>query len=195
MSSEVKAKRLMPDAFNLGKSITSTIGHAMMYLKSDEFSHLPGRKVMGFRLPEWQRGLVWTEEQDIRLIESIWKGIPIGTYSYVQNDDVKTDGLLIDGQQRLYAIECYLKDEFPVLGYYWSELTPVDRRVFSVSRSFPCYIVESSDEEFLRGYYDLMNFGGTAHDPGQRASRDATSSARNDDALDDGHNEAPSFRP
>ena len=34
-----------------------------------------------FRLPEFQRPAVWSQAQEARLIESVWRGIPIGTYS------------------------------------------------------------------------------------------------------------------
>lgn len=155
-------ERLMPNPYQLGQHCQTTIMHVTgnrIYAGPDFY----GRKVMGFRLPEWQRPLVWTEAQMIRLIESIWRGIPIGSYSYVENDDLTTDGLLIDGQQRMYALERYFDNRFTVLGYFWNQLTRVDQRAFLVSRHFPCYIVRSSDEIFLREYYNLMNFGGTAH--------------------------------
>lgn len=38
------------------------------------------RRLAGFILPPFQRPPVWTEEQKVRLIESIWDGIPTGSY-------------------------------------------------------------------------------------------------------------------
>lgn len=161
---------IMPRPYQLGQHMQATMGHAALIAQNDHYAHMPERKVMGFRLPTWQRPLVWTTAQMIRLIESIWRGVPIGTYSYVQNDDPATDGLLIDGQQRMASIEMYLAGGFPVLGHRWGDLTKSDHRAFMSSRQFPCYVVNSSDETFLRGYYDLMNFGGVAHVDGQQAS-------------------------
>lgn len=128
------------------------------------------RVVMGYFLPTWQRPLVWTEEQKVRLIESAWKGLSIGTYTYNRARlGSPYDNLLIDGQQRLHAIECYLNDEFPVFGYRWSEVTKVDRRVWEMTIHFRSYITETENETYLRDYYNLMNFGGTAHKETERA--------------------------
>ena len=83
---------------------------------------------------------------------------------------VANDGLLIDGQQRLRSLERYLDGEFPVFGYRWSEVTIVDRRFFEMSTIFACYVTETEDEDYLRSYYDMTNFGGTAHTEDQRAA-------------------------
>lgn len=157
----------MPPRVRLGEMIQATVMNATHYSRHND--HTAERMVLGFRLPYWQRPLVWSDSQMISFLESLWLGIPVGTYSYVQNHDPKTDGLLIDGQQRMTAIERYINDGFPVFGYHWSQVTQTDRRRFEVSTVWPCYIVSSSDEEYLKSYYNLMNFGGTAHTEGQRA--------------------------
>src|SRR5690606_28851260 len=128
------------------------------------------RQVLGFFLPPWQRGLVWTREQNISLLESAWRGIGIGTFTYNDADiEHPLDNLLIDGQQRMNALELYFNDEFPVFGYKWSEVTDVDRRLFLYSIPFPSYSLRSHDEQELRNYYNLMNFGGVAHKDGEQA--------------------------
>lgn len=38
------------------------------------------RFVMGFPLPAWQRPLIWTPDQKVRFILSIWSGVDIGSY-------------------------------------------------------------------------------------------------------------------
>lgn len=78
--------------------------------------------------------------------------------------------MLIDGQQRMSAIESYLNDEFPVFGWRWSELTDADRREWKLTIIFANYMTTSEDEDFLKSYYDLMNFGGTAHTESERAT-------------------------
>jgi hypothetical protein len=52
----------------------------------------------------------------------------------------------------------------------WSELSTPEQRAFK-SRHFHCYITKSHDDSYLRSYYDLMNFGGVAHEESQRATR------------------------
>jgi len=162
----------MPEPVRLGEILQTTVGHAMHMRGRDDDYGTGNRRVMGFQLPTWQRPLVWTEAQMVRFMESVWLGLPIGTYSYNQViGHPALDGLLIDGQQRMFAIQKYLDDAFPVFGWRWSEVTKPDRRRLEMSTSFPCYITKSTDENYLRSYYDMMNFGGVAHTEDQRATR------------------------
>jgi len=165
--------RLMPEPMNLGQHMSSVVGQSIFEREKWVEAGAPQlspRMVMGYRLPSWQRPFVWTEAQKIKLIESIWLGLNIGTYTFNRTrGEHEYDNLLIDGQQRMKAIEEYLTDGFKVFGYFWSETTPVDKRGFSNSRHFHCYITSSTDDAYLRSYYNMMNFGGTAHEEGQRA--------------------------
>lgn len=168
--------RLMPERVRLGTSATTTLAHCMGRLRewkdNPEQANPHGlRTVMGFNLPRWQRGLVWSLAQKVSFIESVWKGVPIGTYTYnVAPLGHELDYILIDGQQRMDAIHRYINDEFKVLGYLWSEVTVLDKRIWSWSTVFSSYQTETTDEDYLRGYYDLMNFGGTPHKEAERAS-------------------------
>lgn len=168
--------RVMPKRVDLGKSYASTMSLPMAQQQNfvaDEYGvgNPSGlRVVMGYFLPTWQRGLVWTEAQKVSFIESAWKGLNLGTYTYNRAAlGSRFDNLLIDGQQRLNAVECYLNDEFPVFGYRWSEVTKVDRRFWEMSTHFTSYVTETEDEQYLREYYNLTNFGGTAHKETERA--------------------------
>lgn len=143
------------------------------------------RFVMGFPLPAWQRPLVWTPEQKVRFIQSIWSGVDVG--SYMVNDQYEFINLgregthyrefseiLLDGQQRLSAIEGYLLNEFAVPDVggtprYWGDLPKIERRRFG-SHHFARANIKSWDEHQLRLAYDLRAFGGTAHTDDQRAA-------------------------
>ena len=167
------AKRVMPERLYLGSSWNTVMSLPMAqkssYGKGEVMFPRGPRVVMGFQLPEWQRPLVWSTGQKISFIESLWKGVPVGTWTFNRSyKNRKLDDLLIDGQQRLNAIECYLDDGFSVLGYHFSEVTRIDRRFFDCL-TFPSYITETEDEEYLKGYYNMMNFSGTAHTEDQRA--------------------------
>lgn len=164
-------ERKMPPKFYLGEQASGIIGAVINNRKDSFFLNVNKRPtVMGFILPEWQRGRVWSQAQSISLIESIWRGIPIGTYTYNQCEDSNSpyDGLLIDGQQRMFAIQDYIDDKFKVMGYFFSELTTYDVRDFKI-RHFASYIYKSENEEDLKSYYNLMNFGGVAHKDGEQA--------------------------
>lgn len=169
-------KRRMPDRLDLGRHYSSTMAGPMG--RRREFSADPYktgnplglRVVMGFFLPTWQRQLVWTRDQKVKFIESAWRGLSLGTYTYNQASlGSPYDNLLIDGQQRMNAIEDYLDDAFPVFGYRWSDVTIVDRQIWEMSIGFASYVTDTEDERFLRDYYNLTNFGGTAHKENERA--------------------------
>lgn len=161
----------MPERERLGAYSMSTMAFPMSQSK-DLTVTIPAysRSVMGFCLPSWQRGFIWTEAQQIAFIESAWLGLNLGTFTYnVGPINHPLDNLLIDGQQRLRAIECYLTDQFPVFGFRWSEVTDIDRRIWSFTTIFANYRTETTDESYLRDYYNMMNFGGTPHNEDERA--------------------------
>lgn len=141
------------------------------------------RFVMGFPLPEFQRPSVWSVYQQIKFITSLWLDIDVGSYLtneyydfvnsgseiYTENSDI-----LLDGQQRLTAIQDYLLGIFPVpdandVPTYWYELSKIERRFFG-NKTFSRSTVNTSDEKLLREIYDLRSFGGTMHTEDQRAS-------------------------
>lgn len=161
----------MPPTLNLGQHMASATGTAIFNWRDKDHANPHGyREVMGYFLPSWQRGLVWTEAQNIKLMESLWLGLNIGTYTFNRAAlGSKFDNLLIDGQQRLWALQRYLSDEFAVFGYRWSEIGDAERRSFEFGRHFHCYITTTEDEAYLRDYYNMMNFGGVAHKESERA--------------------------
>jgi uncharacterized protein with ParB-like and HNH nuclease domain len=122
-----------------------------------------------FKIPNFQRPLVWTQQQKIKLIESLWIGVPIGTYTVSESDNPALDRLLIDGQQRINAIKEYVNNEFKVYGLFYSEVTTehTDRKFYNCQ--FPCYVTQSDDIDYLKNYYNIMNFGGTPHKESERA--------------------------
>lgn len=162
----------MPKKLDFGSYVSSTLSMPLLQYeewKNKDIKSSGYRMVMGFKLPSWQRSFVWTEDQSIKLIESIWLGVNIGTYTFNRsyNQD-QYDDLLIDGQQRMKAIENYINNQFRVFDYFWSELDGVDKRSFS-NCHFHSFITSKDDEEYLRNYYNLLNFSGTSHKEEERA--------------------------
>lgn len=125
------------------------------------------RRLGTYILPPFQRPAVWTQAQQIRFIESLWTGLPVGAYVFNMHPHYKRvppHGWLLDGQQRLTAILAYVGDEFPVFGFRWSELTIVDHRSFG-NRPFPAYRTNTDDIAACAEIYDRLAYGGTAHEP------------------------------
>jgi hypothetical protein len=134
-------------------------------------SHEDERKILNLVLPRWQRPPSWTEQQQIQFVEGIFLGL--GTGFYVINgreyDDAGADlpmsGWLLDGQQRITAIERFVKDEIRVFtGIRYSDLSIAEQRRRFNNIIFPCIELEyQSDEAILKELYRRLNFSGTAH--------------------------------
>lgn len=182
--------RRMPSAVLDTRSSPRTVGELIgrleEYSQNQEKWHTEypwaSRFVMGYPLPSWQRPLVWTQEQKVRFITSLWEEVDVG--SYLLNDQFEFENgvyrefseVLLDGQQRLSALQSYVLSEFPVPDAegkpcYWNELSRVERRFFS-NKTFARAGVRSWDEKQLRRAYDLRSFGGTPHKESERASQD-----------------------
>tara|TARA_Y100001972_G_scaffold115322_2_gene151896 strand:- start:2682 stop:3227 length:546 start_codon:yes stop_codon:yes gene_type:complete len=128
----------------------------------------------GLPVPEFQRDLCWSQSQEILFIESAWLGMPLGTYTVHKMDwhsngrATKYSGWLLDGQQRLTAIQHYWEDKFPVFGLHYSELTQVEKYRFERIK-FTHYEPELWDESLIKELYNRMALGGVAHKETDRA--------------------------
>jgi len=178
--------RVMPSRLNLGSYMQSTMAHPLHMRRgaaeNPEFYNPQGLPtIMGFVIPTWQRPLVWTEDQKVRFVESAWYGINLGTYTYQQQDYDKHpdgsytpspyNGYLIDGQQRMSALQDYFDDKLTVFGYKWSEVDVTDRRSFEMTSSFSCYISRFQTEAEMIEMYERLSFGGTPHTEADRPSQ------------------------
>jgi hypothetical protein len=134
----------MPKPYIQGQSINFCISEIIFkYVdgspsKEAQYQHaqtFKGEWLFDFKIPPFQRPVVWTQNQCIRFIESCWLGFDIG--SYVVNKVEwrgefihEADGYLLDGLQRITAIKKYINNEFKVFGYCWNELDRVEQRRF-----------------------------------------------------------------
>ncbi|OAH21594.1 hypothetical protein AX289_16825 [Methylorubrum populi] len=172
MSHEIDESKLRTNALFLGQSCSFTVDFGLLSKPRRRPNEEIGERVLGaFILPPFQRPAVWTQEQQIRFVESIWYGLPLPAYIYNltrhPSTGSHTDYWLIDGQQRWTAVLDYVEDKFPVLGYLYSEVSHGDRYAFE-SRPWTCVRTEYVDELVLRDIYDRLAYGGTPHDPSER---------------------------
>lgn len=149
-----------------------------------------GRRVLGFKLPEWQREPAWNDDQCAAFIKSIYMGANIGQYMVNQSMQPMLDRILIDGQQRLHAIERYVAGDIGVQGEwvmapgeaeptaediaqaselsYWPDLKQ-EQKVHFLRIPVPYLLTRYENEATLREAYNIHNFGGTPHKPSERA--------------------------
>ena len=118
--------------------------------------------------PEYQRDLVWTDDQKYELIESIFRHIDIGKFVVIRRpwgDDPMiplTPKLyeMFDGKQRLTAIWEYFTGRFQYKGKYFYELHPRDQNHFKYYNISYAEINPLTKEQKYR-YFLKLNTNGT----------------------------------
>lgn len=76
--------------------------------------------------PDFQRGYVWTEEDQQRYLDALIHGRDIGRFIFVEQQYPKRP-LVLDGKQRLNCLSLFVRSELPWRGIYWDEMTPRTR--------------------------------------------------------------------
>lgn len=127
---------------------------------------------MGLQLnPEFQRGHVWTEEQQIAWIEYHLRGGKSGNTIYLNNPfwnsyrepkkNEYSDYVCVDGLQRITAAQRFVHNEIKVFGSYFKEYEDRLRLANDVTMILNVNNLKS-EKEVLQWYID-MNAGGTPH--------------------------------
>lgn len=126
--------------------------------------------------PEYQRGDVWTEEQKVKLIDSIYRDINIGSIVLVEkkwfnnNHEVTSEMYeILDGKQRLTAIIDYFSSKFKYRGKYFYELSDCNRSEFGNQQILVGTLrLNKKDDEYNRKkvieQFIRLNEGGTSMD-------------------------------
>lgn len=116
--------------------------------------------------PDFQRGHVWTEEQQIKYIEYLLRGGKSNNIIYFNQPSWQgyattdyNDFVCVDGLQRLTAVLRFMNNEIKVFGSYYKEFD--DKLSFDVDFIFNINNLKT-EKEVLQWYVD-MNSGGTPH--------------------------------
>jgi len=110
---------------------------------------------------DYQRDHVWTEDDKIALIDSIFNNIEIGKFMFVQRN-FSVEGKLyeiIDGKQRLTALCDFYEDRFKYKGQYFSELHPLDKHAFDDHPITYGYLITPTREMILDTFIKLNTNG------------------------------------
>lgn len=116
--------------------------------------------------PKFQRGHIWTEEQQIAYIEFFLRGGKSGRDFYFNWNKSTDDYVCVDGLQRTTALERFVGGKIKVFGQHFDEFKFSKREAGETP--FPEYAVNiyqnnlSSRKEVLE-WYVYMNSGGTQH--------------------------------
>lgn len=132
------------------------------------------RWTCGYVLPPFQRDRVWEQDRAVGFVENVILGHHPGHWQFNNATDFemapaedgrmvwKYDRWLLDGQQRLAALDAYWADEFPVFGGYWSEATVPEQRRF-LHTMFTASEHHLNDYDALYDLYFRINRAGVPH--------------------------------
>lgn len=117
--------------------------------------------------PNFQRGHVWSEQQQIAFLEYFFKGGKSGTVIYFNKPDwhysvgegLYNEYVCVDGLQRITAIQRFVNNEIPIFGSYFNEFDDKPRMKYTMKINVNDL---KTEEEVLQWYID-MNAGGTPH--------------------------------
>lgn len=118
--------------------------------------------------PDFQRGHVWTEEQQIKFIEFILRGGNSGKDLYfncpswlrVNYTGEYNDFVCVDGLQRITAIRRFLNNEIEVFGQHYVDFGD---RTDMVHHSMIVHVNDLKTKREVLQWYIEMNDGGTPH--------------------------------
>jgi len=118
--------------------------------------------------PDFQRGRVWTESQQIAFVEYFLRGGKSGRVIYLNNPAWHSnrlvggysDFVVVDGLQRINAFTRFIDNEIKVFGSYLHEFTDHMRLLRPTMRVNVNSL--KTKAEVLQWYLD-MNTGGTPH--------------------------------
>ena len=126
-------------------------------------------KEYGLQLnPDFQRGHVWTEKQQIAWLEFFLIGGKTGRILYFncpwwqgrKNEGEYNDFVCVDGLQRITAIRRFMNGEIPVFESYINEY---EDNMSIVRHNIKVNINNLKSEKDVLQWYVDMNAGGTPH--------------------------------
>ena len=118
--------------------------------------------------PEYQRELVWDNDDKEALIGSIFNNIDIGKFVFVHTEDFGAKYLyeILDGKQRLRTILDFYENKLSYMGHYYNDLCEKDQRHFRRFSIATAEVKESNRVQILK-YFVVLNTHGRAMDKNQ----------------------------
>ena len=117
--------------------------------------------------PEWQRGHVWTEEQQIAFMEYMLKGGTTGRVVYFNCSSwgrgYNTPVYCLDGLQRITTVLKFMRNELPAFGHTFKQFDGLLRGL--ANDRFQVHMLNIENKKDLLKVYLDFNSGGTPHNP------------------------------
>jgi uncharacterized protein with ParB-like and HNH nuclease domain len=113
--------------------------------------------------PDFQRGHVWTEEQQISFVEFILKGGTTARVVYLNHQgwmgDFEGEFVCVDGLQRITAVKRFIHNEIKAYSYFYKEFEGSPRMMNDLRININNL---KTRKEVLQWYLEF-NSGGTIH--------------------------------
>lgn len=118
--------------------------------------------------PEYQRGLVWSDEDKQKLLWSVFNNVDIGKFVFVHLNGAEwhekgTSYEILDGKQRLTTLMEFYENKLPYQGVYYNDLSGKDRYTF-LQHNADYANIENADKETRLKYFLMLNRGGRPMD-------------------------------
>ena len=115
--------------------------------------------------PDFQRGYVWTLQQQIHYVEFMFKDPPTGREIYLNcpgwMNDFRGPMTIVDGKQRINALVCFLQNKVPIFdGNYHKDF---EGRLGMAGPSLFFNINKLDKRKDILQWYIDLNTGGTIH--------------------------------
>lgn len=120
--------------------------------------------------PDFQRGHVWTEDQQRKYVEFFLSGGNTGRTIYLNapwwssfdvDHNAYKDFVVVDGLQRLTALRKFMSGDLDVFGGH--KHSSIDAKVFRLCNRLHINVNNLQSREEVLKWYIEMNTGGTAH--------------------------------
>lgn len=114
--------------------------------------------------PSYQRDHVWSLEDKIALIDSIYNNVDIGKFSFIYNEDDKWRDTgfafeVLDGKQRLTALCEFYEGRFEYKGFKFRDLSPIDRNHFENYNVNVGEVRNATEKEIIEYFIKLNTHG------------------------------------
>lgn len=114
--------------------------------------------------PEYQRDYVWSQDDNVSLIDSVFRNIEIGKFVFIHRD--YTEEILyeiLDGKQRLNALSLYYENKFSYKGLRYNDLSKREKNHFLNYRVSVGELERATKQQILR-YFFILNRSGKSMD-------------------------------
>lgn len=116
--------------------------------------------------PDFQRGHVWSEDQQIKYVEFILQGGKTGKVVYLNHPNWisgrytnENDFVCVDGLQRITALKRFIHNEIKIFWHYYNEF----KGNLRIMHNMKINVNDLQTRKEVLQWYIEMNEGGTPH--------------------------------